>query len=43
MSAVTRMLGMAGARGSDDTALSFIVSMPGGVRLMVLMAIVGMW
>ena len=43
MSAMTRMLGMAGACSSDNTAMSFMVSMPGGGRLMVLMAMVGMW
>jgi|TARA_R110002020_G_scaffold210743_1_gene416961 hypothetical protein len=40
MPAVARMLGMAGAGSSYDTAMSFIVSIPGRMRLMVL---VGMW
>ena len=46
MSAVASMLGMAGAGGGYDlgtTVMGFIVSMPGRVRLTVLMAMVGMW
>jgi hypothetical protein len=46
MSAVASMLGMAGASGGYDlgiAVMSFIVSMPGRVRLMILMAMVGMW
>lgn len=43
MPAVTRVLGMAGAGSSYVTTMSFILSIPGRVRLMVLMAVVGMW